>query len=175
MVEPMRQALLFAILAGCNFNLSSVAAFDIPYDIPAQTVPGNAIANQAGIAVDFSLPAFPINVDVAQQAQQNGVGGVISTVTLTTMSFTITQGTCFDFANNLSITISSTKAGSALPPAVIATGASPGCVTTWNLTATNVNLKPYLDEGAQAAPSGNGIPPAADETFTGHLVAHASL
>jgi hypothetical protein len=175
MVEAMRRALLFAFLAGCNFNLSSVAAFDIPYDIPAQTVPGNALANQAGIAVDFSLPAFPINVDVAQQAKQNGVGGVISTVTLTSLSFTITQGTCFDFANSLSITISSTKAGSSLQPAVIASGSSPGCVTTWNLTPTNVNLKPYLDEGAQATPSGNGIPPAADETFTGHLVAHASL
>jgi hypothetical protein len=175
MVEPMRQALLFSILAGCNFNLSSVAAFDIPYDIQAQTVPGNAIANQAGIAVDFTLPAFPIDVDVAKQAQSNGVSGVISTVTLTSLSFTITQGTCFDFANSLSITISSTKAGTALPPAVIATGSNPGCVTTWNLTPSNVNLKPYFDEGAQAAPSGNGIPPAADETFTGHLVAHASL
>ena len=155
--------------------MSSVAAFDIPYDIPAQNVPGNTLANQAGIAIDFSLPAFPINVDVAQQAKQNGVGGVISTVTLTSLAFTITQGTCFDFANSLTITISSTKAGTTLQPAVIATGSSPGCVTTWNLTPTNVNLKPYLDEGAQAAPSGNGIPPAQDETFTGHLVAHASL
>src|SRR6185295_8261769 len=91
----MRRALLFSILVGCNFNLSSVAAFDIPYDIPAQTVPGNAIANQAGIAVDFSLPPFPINVDVANQAKQNGVGGVISTVKLTSLSLTITQGTCF--------------------------------------------------------------------------------
>ena len=175
MFEPMRRALLFSILAGCNFNLSSVAAFDIPYDIPAQTVPGNALANQAGVAVDFSLPPFPINVDVAQQAKNNGVGGVISTVTLTSLSLTITQGTCFDFANSLTITVSSTKSGSSLQPAVIATGSSPGCVTTWNLTPSNVNLKPYLDEGAQATPSGNGVPPAADETFTGHLVAHASL
>ena len=175
MFEAMRRALLFAFLAGCNFNLSSVAAFDIPYDIQAQTVPGNALANQAGVAVDFNLPAFPINVDVAQQAKNNGVGGAISTVTLTSLSFTITQGTCFDFANSLSITISSTKAGSSLPAAVIASGSNPGCVTTWNLTPSNVNLKPYLDEGAQATPSGNGVPPAQDETFTGHLVAHASL
>jgi hypothetical protein len=175
MVEAMRRALLFAFLAGCNFNLSSVAAFDIPYDIQAQTVPGNAIANQAGIAVDFSLPAFPVNVDVAKQAQQNGVSGVISTVTLTSLSLTITQGSCFDFVNSLSITISSTKAGSTLPPVVVASGSNPGCVTTWNLTPTTANLKPYFDEGAQATPSGNGVPPAQDETFTGHLVAHASL
>jgi len=175
MVEAMRRALLFAFLAGCNFNLSSVAAFDIPYDIQAQTVPGNAIANQAGIAVDFTLPPFPINVDVAQQAKNNGVGGVISTVKLTSLSLTITQGTCFDFVNSLDITISSTKAGTSLPPVVVASGSNPGCVTTWNLTPGTANLKPYFDEGAQATPSGNGIPPAADETFTGHLVAHASL
>jgi hypothetical protein len=171
----MRYSAALLFVAACNFNLSSVAAFDIPYDIPAQTVPGNAIANAAGVVVDFSLPPFPIDVDVAKQAQANGVGGVISTVTLTSLSLTITQGTCFDFAQSLSISISSKKAGSALPPAVIATGSNPGCVTTWTLTPTNVNLKPYLDEGAQATPSGSGIPPAADETFTGHLVAHASL
>jgi hypothetical protein len=171
----MRYSAALLFTAACSFNLSSVAAFDIPYDIPAQTVPGNAIANAAGVVVDFTLPPFPINVDVAKQAQSSGVSGAISTVKLTSLSLTITQGTCFDFAQDLSISISSTKAGSSLPPAVIATGSNPGCVATWNLTPSNVNLKPYLDEGAQATPSGKGIPPAADETFTGHLVAHASL
>jgi len=176
MVEAMRRALLFAFLAGCNFNLSSVAAFDIPYDIPEQTVPGNAAAHAAGIVIDAPLQAFPINVDVAQQAKSSGVGGVISTVTLTTLTLSITKSSgCFDFVQDISITISSTKAGSTLQPAVIATGSNPGCVTTWNLTPSNVNLKPYLDEGAQATPSGHGIPPAADVSFNGHLVAHASL
>ncbi len=172
----MRHVLLFSVLAACNFNLSSVAAFDIPYDIPEQTVPGNAAANAAGVVIDAPLQPFPINVNVAQQAQAAGVSGVISTVTLTSLSLSITKSSgCFDFVQDLSISISSTKAGSTLPPAVIATGSNPGCITSWALTPSDVNLKPYLDEGAQATPSGKGIPPAADVSFAGHLVAHASL
>lgn len=172
----MRHVLFLSLLAACNLNLSSVAAFDIPYDIPEQTVPGNAAAHAAGIVVDAPMAAFPINVDVAQQAKNNGVGGVISTVTLTSLSLSITKSSgCFDFVQDITITISSTKAGSSLPPAVIATGSNPGCITTWNLTPASVNLKPYLDEGAQATPSGHGIPPASDTSFDGHLVAHASL
>jgi hypothetical protein len=172
----MRHALLFTILAGCNFNLSSVAAFDIPYDVPEQTVPGNAAANAAGLVIDAPLAPFPINIDVAQQAKSAGVSGAISTVTLTSISLTITKASgCFDFVQDLSISISSTKPGSTLPSAVIATGSNPGCITTWNLTPSNVNLKPYLDEGAQATPSAKGIPPASDVSFNGHLVAHASL
>ena len=172
----MRQALLFSFLAACNLNLSSVAAFDIPYDIPEQTVPGNAAANAAGVVIDAPLQPFPINVDVAQQAKANGVGGVISTVTLTSLSLSITKNSgCFDFVQDISISISSTKPGSSLPSAVIAAGSNPGCVQTFNLTPTNVNLKPYLDEGAQATPTGHGIPPASDVSFNGHLVAHAGL
>ena len=172
-----RRLLLLVCVSACNVNLGSVAGFDIPYDIPDQTVPGNAVANSAGVVVDVSLPPFPINVDVVQQAQANGVSGAVSTVTLTSLSFTMDPPTsgCFDFVQDLSITISSTKAGTTLAPAVIASGSNPGCVTTWNLTASSVNIKPYLDEGAQATPAGHGIPPASDETFNGHLVAHASL
>jgi len=172
----MRYALLFTVLAACNIDLSSVASFDVPYDIPEQTVPGNAAANAAGIVIDAPLQPFPVNIDIAQQAKQNGVSGVISTVTLTSIALDITNASgCFDFVQDISISISSTKAGSTLPPVVIATGSNPGCVTSWALTTSAVNIKPYLDEGAQATPSGHGIPPASDVSFNGRLVAHASL
>lgn len=173
----MRPLALLFFVSACSLNLNTSAiGFDIPYDIPEETVPGNAVANAAGVAVDVTLPAFPINVDVAAQAKNNGVAGAISTVTLTGLSLTITKSSgCFDFVNDLSISISSTKPGSTLPPAVIASGSNPGCVQTFTLTPTNVNLKPYLDEGAQATPSGKGVPPAADVSFDGHLTAHASL
>ena len=167
-------ALVF--LTACSLNLNSPSiGFDIPYDIPAQTVPGDATANAAGVAVDATLPAFPLNIDVAKQAQANGVSGAISTVTLTSLSLTITSGGCFDFVQSLSLSISSTKPGSTLPSVVVASGANPGCVPTFNLQPTTVNLKPYLDEGAQATPTVSGVPPANDVTFTGHLVAHAGL
>jgi hypothetical protein len=164
------------LLAACNLNLSSITSFDIPYDIPEQTVPGNATAHAAGVVVAAPLQPFPVNIDVAKQAQSSGVSGVVSTVTLTSLTLSITKGSgCFDFVQDISISISSTKAGTSLQPAVIATGTAPGCVTSWTLQTTSVNLKPYLDEGAQATPTGHGIPPAADVSFNGHLVAHASL
>ncbi|HEY1955927.1 MAG TPA: hypothetical protein VGH28_09940 [Polyangiaceae bacterium] len=167
-------ALLF--VTACSLNLGSTSiGFDIPYDIPQETAPGNAAANAAGVAIDVTLPAFPIDIDVAQQAKNDGVSGVISTVTLTSLSLSITGSGCFDFVDDLSISIASTKPGTTLPPAVIASGSNPGCVQTFKLTPTSVNLKPYLDEGAQATPSGKGVPPAADVTFDGHLVAHAGL
>jgi hypothetical protein len=163
-----------AFLTACSINLGPVG-FDIPYDIPQQTVPGDQAANAAGVTVDATLPPFPLNIDVAKQAQANGVSGVISTVTLTSLSLSTTDGSCFDFVQGVSIAISSTKAGSALPPAVVATGSTPGCVQTFNLQTTSVNLKPYLDEGAQATPTVSGVPPAASVSFDGHLVAHAGL
>lgn len=172
----MRSLAALVLVTACSLNLSSVASFDIPYDIPEQTVPGDSVAHAAGVVVSAPLQPFPVNIDVAQQAKANGVGGVISTVTLTSLSLSITKSSgCFDFIQDISISISSTKPGSTLPSAVIASGSNPGCVTTWNLTPTGVNLKPYLDEGAQATPSGHGIPPASDVSFDGHLVAHASL
>jgi hypothetical protein len=165
-----------ATVPACSINLGDAVGFDIPYDIPEQTVPGDPTANASGVVVDAPFASFPVNIDVAQQAQANGVSGVVSTVTLTSLSLSITQGSgCFDFVQSISITLASTKPGSTLQPVVIATGSNPGCVQTWDLQTSPVNIKPYLDEGAEATPSGQGIPPAADVSFDGHLVAHASL
>ena len=172
----MRHLACLLCVAGCNLDLSAVTSFDIPYDVPEQTVPGNATAHAAGVVVDAPLQPFPVNINVAQDAQSSGVSGVVSTVTLTSLSLSITKSSgCFDFVQDISISISSTKPQSSLPSVVVATGSNPGCVTTWNLQTTSVNLKPYLDEGAQATPTGHGIPPASDVSFDGHLVAHASL
>jgi hypothetical protein len=171
----MRSTFLALVITGCSLSLNSVG-FDIPYSIPAQTVPGNAVANSAGVSVTVPLTPIPVNIDLAQEEQQNGVSGVITTVTLTSLSFSITQGSgCFDFVDSLTLSIESTDANTSLAPAVVATGSNPGCVQTFTLSPTNVNLKPYLDEGAQIAPSGMGVPPAMDVSFDGQLVAHASL
>jgi len=173
----MRSAFLLFFATACTLNLGSVdVGFDIPYDIPSQTVPGDATANAAGVVIDATLPPFPVDIDVAKSAQANGVSGAISTVTLTSLSLSTTDGNCFDFVQSLSISISSTKSGSSLPEVVLATGSNPGCVQTFDLQAnSSVNLKPYFDEGAEATPTVSGVPPATDITFDGHLVAHASL
>jgi hypothetical protein len=170
----MRPLLALVLLTACSFNLGSVG-FDIPYDIPEQTVPGDATAHASGVVVSAPLTPFPVNIDLAQQAKANNVAA-ISHVTLSSLTLSITKGSgCFDFVQDVTITISSTKAGTTLPPAVIATGSNPGCVQTFNLQPSDVDLKPYLDEGAQATPSAHGIAPASDVSFDGHLVAHAAF
>ncbi|HSQ68246.1 MAG TPA: hypothetical protein VLM85_33785 [Polyangiaceae bacterium] len=167
--------LALVFFTACSFNLGPIG-YDIPYDIPEQTVPGNAAAHAAGVVVGAPLTSFPVNIDLAQQAKANGVTA-FSQVTLQSLSLSITKNSgCFDFVQDVSITISSTKAGTTLQPAVIATGSNPGCVQTFNLQPNStVDLKPYLDEGAQATPTAHGIPPASDVSFNGHLVAHAAL
>ncbi len=172
----MRLLHAVVLLSACNFSLSSVG-FDIPYSIPEQSIPGDATAHAAGIVIDMPPTTFPINVDIAAQAKANNVSGVISTVTLTSLSFNITKSSgCFDFVNSVSLALSSTKTGTTLQPTVIAAGGNPGCVQTYPLTPTpGANLKPYIDEGASVTMTGQAIPPAADVTFDGAIVLHASL
>jgi len=179
----MRFHLLIAVAAlGCNFSVSDPLGFDIPYAVPEQSVPGNAAANAAGIAIDSPPITFPINVDLATEAQNNHVNA-ISQVTLTSLSLTITatdepsgDTDCFDFVESVSLSVASTKSGSALQPQVIATGNNPGCVQTFVLTPSpNVNLKPYIDEGANVTMTGQAIPPADDISFNGAMNLHAQL
>jgi hypothetical protein len=172
----MRSSLALSVAAtACSLSLSSVG-FDIPYSIPMQTAPGNQVANMAGVAVNVTLMPIPLNINLAQDEQQSGTSGVITTVTLTSLSFTIDQGSgCVDFVDSISLSIESTKSGSSLPSAVVATGSNPGCVQTFALTPTTVNLQPYFNEGAQVVPTVSGVPPASDVTFDGQLTAHAAL
>lgn len=170
------------MMASCNVSLGAIG-FDVPYNVPEQEVPGNAAANAAGIEIASPPITFPINVDIAATAKQNHVDGVISQVTLTSLSLTITptdeptgDSDCFDFVDSVSLSVASTKSGTTLQPAVIATGANPGCVQTFTLVPSpGVNLKPYIDEGASVTMTGQAIPPADNVSFDGAIVLHASL
>ncbi len=176
----LHHGFVFSLLA-CNVALAPVG-FDIPYNVPEQEVPGDPTANAAGIVVDAPPITFPVNVDVASYEKANGVN-VISSIELTQLSLTITttdeptgDTDCFDFVQSVSLSIASTKSGTTLQPVVIATGGSPGCVQTYTLTPTpNVNVKPYIDEGASVTMTGQAIPPADNVSFDGALVMHASI
>ena len=165
-----RAALLFFVLA-CGG-----VGFDIPYAIPEQTVQGDPVAHAAGtLLAGTPINPFSLSIDLQQEEQAHDVSA-ISHVTLSSLGFTITKNSgCFDFVQDVSISIESTKSGTALAPAVIATGSSPGCVQTFDLQPTGVDLKPYIDEGASVTSSGHGIPPSSNVTFDGQLVLHASL
>ena len=162
-------ALFFALACGG-------VGFDIPYDIPEQTVPGDPVAHAAGtLLAGAPINPFTLGIDLQQEEQAHDTS-VVSHVTLSSLGFTITKSSgCFDFVKDVSISVESTKSGTTLPPAVIATGANPGCVQTFDLQPTAVDLKPYIDEGARITSSGHGVPPSSDVTFDGHLVLHASI
>jgi hypothetical protein len=166
----MRRCAFLLFFAGC------AVGFDIHYTVPEQQVAGDPVAHAAGMVLgNAPINPFALDINLSQQEQANNVSG-ISTVTLTQMSFTITNSSgCFDFVQDVTISVASTKPGTTLQPAVIATGSNPGCVQTFVLQPTSVNLKPYIDEGAQATTAGHAIPPAQTVTFDGSLTLHAQI
>lgn len=167
-----------------SFTRSSVAllglascaiGFDVPYDIPQQTVPGDPVAHAAGSLLSGTpVDPFQLDVNLDEEEQAHHVAA-ISHVYLSSLDFDITSGgsDCFDFVQSVTISIESTKPGTTLQPSVVATGTSPGCVTHFALTPTSVDLEPFIEEGARVTSTGQGVPPDHDETFTGHLVLHA--
>ena len=159
----MRSLVLALVLvSGCS---SIGLGFDMSYDVPNLSVPGDPHAD--------AVAPFAVDVDIGQQQSH---ADEVSTVTLASIEFSITdQSGCFDFVDDVSLTISSTKPGTTLAPAVVATASGPGCVHTFSLTPTAVDLKPYLAEGAIVSATGSGVPPASAVTFDGHIVLHASL
>lgn len=160
---------MFAVVASCAIG------FDISSSIPEQTVPGDAVSHAAGTVLS-GAPVDPFELDVnLQEDEQAHHVSVVSHVYLTSLELDITSGggDCFDFVQSVSISIESTKPGTMLKPAVIATGSSPGCVQKFVLTPTSVDLEPYIEEGASVTSSGQGVPPDHDEAFDGSLVLHA--
>lgn len=156
MASPMRLVVLALTAACSSLNLG----FDMPFDVPNVTVSG---------------APFAVAVDLTQVAKDHELPGSISAVTLSTLDFSVTSDGCFDFVDDVKLTIESNKPGTTLVPAVIATATKPGCVRDVSLTPTTVDLKPYLAEGATIQATGTGVPPAAPITFDGRVVLHAAL
>ncbi len=156
------RAFVLVLAAACSFK----ADFDIPYDIPPLTITGSSYGSTAPFSFYMDLSSDP----------ETHVSGV-STVTLSSLSFSITSDTgCFDFIDDVTIWIASTKSGTTLKRTVVATASSPGCVDQIALTpAPDVDLKPFLDEGAMVLATGSGVPPQNTLAFDGRVVLHASL
>jgi hypothetical protein len=149
--------------------------FDMSYDVPSVTIPGDPTAHASATHVDGYTAPFALDLDLSQATQDQKVPGEISTVTISTLDFSVTSDGCFDFIDAVTLTIESTSPTTTLPSAVIATGSSPGCVRVMSLVPTTVDLKPYIQEGATIHASGSGVPPADAVTFDGEVVLHAAL
>lgn len=163
------------LLAVILVTACSDIGFDMSYDVPDVTIPGDPAAHASAMLVEGATAPFALDVDLTKAAQDQKVPGAISTVTIATLDFYVTSDGCFDFIDDVSLTIESTKTGTSLLPTTIATGTKPGCARMMTLTPAIVNLKPYIEEGAIIRATGSGVPPVDAVTFDGVVVLHAAL
>jgi hypothetical protein len=143
--------------AGCG-----IADFDVEQPVPAQTIPGSGLP--APLAAIFPLP---LDLDISSKIKARDTGP-IDGVTLSSLTLDITSsGGDWSFVSSIDVFVSSTRSGSTLPRAKIASVASPGAVRTLSFRVEGTNLKPYIDEGSKVDSSGMGTQPTQDVAFSG--------
>ncbi len=133
--------------------------------MPAQTVQGTGVPTP--LAPLFPLP---LSLDLSSKIKAMNTGPIKS-VTLSSLELTITKPTDgsmdWTFVDQIDVYVESTKSGTTLPKAKIATVSKPtGLKMTFTVDGS-VNLKPYVDEGSQVDSSGTGHAPASDVTYEG--------
>lgn len=167
---------LLGLLACTSVSACSIADFDLDQAIPEQVVPGTPIPGPLA-----ALFPIPIDLDIGSKIKQRETGPIDS-VTLSALSLTITatdtpsgDSDDWSFVTSIEVFVKSTKSGSSLPKVKIASVSSPGAVQTMTFDVDgSVNLKPYVEEGAQVDSNGSGTAPsddvsyAGDSTFTVH-------
>lgn len=147
-------------LAGCG-----IADFDVDQPVPQQTIQGSGIP--APLAAIFPLP---LSLDLSSKIKAKDTGPIDS-VTLSSLTLHITSAGDWSFVQTIDVSVSSSKPGTTLPKAKIASVASPGAVQTLNFQVEGgVNLKPYIDEGSVVDSSGMGTQPTQSVTFDGQGV-----
>jgi hypothetical protein len=144
--------------AGCG-----IADFDVEQPVPAQTIQGSGLP--APLVAIFPLP---LDLDISSKIKARDTGP-IDGVTLSSLTLDITSsGGDWSFVASIDVFVSSSKSGSTLPRAKIASVASPGAVRTLSFHVEGtVNLKPYIDEGSQVDSAGMGTQPTQDVSFSG--------
>jgi hypothetical protein len=144
--------------AGCG-----IADFDVEQPVPAQTIPGSGLP--APLVAIFPLP---LDLDISSKIKARDTGP-IDGVTLSSLTLDITSsGGDWSFVKTIEVSVESTKAGTALPKAKIASVSMPGAVQSLMFKVeTGVNLKPYIDEGSRIDSAGMGTQPTQDVAFDG--------
>jgi hypothetical protein len=161
MLRALTTCLAITTAAGCG-----IADFDVEQPVPAQTIQGSGLP--APLAAIFPLP---LSLDISSKIKAKDTGP-IDGVSLSSLTLDITStGGDWSFVTSIDVFVSSTKQGSTLPRAKIASVASPGAVRTLSfLVERGVNLKPYVDEGSQVDSAGMGTQPTQSVTFDGKAV-----
>jgi hypothetical protein len=158
---------LTGVLSGCG-----ALRFDINQPIAEQKIMGNILASALGV---FIPTPFPLTVNLDQETKARGTGPAKS-AGLTALSFKLTNvpnpprsTDNFDFVDRIEIFVESTKSGTALVKQKVADLIPvPKGLTKIDLQCyPNVDLVPYINEGARISSTASGRVPSNDMTFDG--------
>jgi hypothetical protein len=146
----------------------SIVDFNINQPIPTQSVQGSNIPTP--LATLFPLP---LSLDLSSKIKAMNTGP-INSITLSSLELTITMPTDhsvdWTFVDHVDVFVESTKSGTTLPKAKLATASMPTGQKMTFAVEGSVNLKPYVDEGSQVDSSGTGRAPASDMSYDGLAV-----
>jgi hypothetical protein len=157
------------VLSGCG----GLDLFAIEAPIEEQTVMGSPVGGALGTVVDI-----PLNVNLEQETEARDAGPV-DAVTLTSLTLRITEteepegdDDDFDFLDAADVFVESRQAGSELPRERVAQldPVPDGQRTIAFETFEDVNLKPYIEQGAKLTSSASGSAPPDDVSFAGMAV-----
>lgn len=150
------------ILSGCD----DLTSFDVTQDIPPQTIAGSPLP---AILDGF----FEVPIDLTIQAEIDEMdAGPVDSITLSSLSLTITTpDDDWAFLESCDLFVESTRAGTQLPRVKVATARIPADGTSLRFDPVDdVDLKPYVEEGARMTATATGNQPADDVTYDGRAV-----
>jgi hypothetical protein len=143
--------------------------FDIDQPVPEQAIQGSGIP--APLAALFPLP---LDLDLQEKIDEQKDAGSVEKITLASLHLTITAtrrpaGDTDDwsFVESIDVFVASTKSGTTLPEVKIASVANPGAVEIMEFAVADVDLRPYVEEGAQVETAGRGTLPVDDVSYDG--------
>jgi hypothetical protein len=156
-------ALMLIAVAGC-----SVADFDVTRAIPSETIAGT------GSLPSATSPdtAQPLDVPLHQVVDSSSTG-FVNSIYLSDLTLDIHSTGDWSFVQSMDLYIASTMSGTTLPKVVVASASAPGAVTKLNLAITpDVDLVPYINEGAVLTATATGTQPSHDVTLDGQFTLH---
>lgn len=163
-----------SVCAVVSVALTACSGFDIEEPIPEQRVKGLLLG---GLLSELFVEPIPLDIDIAAETAARDTGPAQS-VTLESFTLAVTPTAVssgdsddFDFIDAITVQVESRRAGSALPPGIVATlDPVPRGVQEISLTPTELDLLPYVEEGARIRASVRGSTPPDDVTIDGTVV-----
>lgn len=153
-----------------------VGSFELVVPIAEQRIDGNPLGGLLGGAL-FELP-IPLDVDLAAETAARDTGPA-QHVRLASLSLSITASSepagdsdDFEFVDSAEIFVESRDPATSLPRARIARvdTVEPGTRTLVFLVDDDVDLLPYVQEGARLSSRASGRVPPDDVSFDGRVV-----